>query len=113
MEILRGILFDARDSFTRAEKRRNEIQPFVYIRFPERPGFFMPLMSTAADPLGPAYPAPCRGRSPAVGRGVMFSEGYPVGRPRALSGGAVFSALKPIAGGAAFILGSHLAAAAG
>lgn len=66
----------------------------------------MPLMSTAADPLGP-----CRGRSPAVGRGFMFLEGYPVGRPRALSGGGAFSALKPIAGGAAFILGLHFDAA--
>ena len=46
-----------------------------------------------------------------VGRGVMFLEGYPAGRPRALSGGGVFSALKPIAGGAAFILGLHFDAA--
>lgn len=26
--------------------------------FPERPGFFMPLMSTAADPLGPGLSGP-------------------------------------------------------
>ena len=54
----RGIPFDAGIVSPVPKKRRNAIQPFVYIRFPERPGFFMPLMSTAADPLGPCLSGP-------------------------------------------------------
>ena len=71
----------------------------------------MPLMSTAADPLGPGLSGPLPRTLPRRRQGVMFLEGYPAGRPRALSGGGVFSALKPIAGGAAFILGLHFDAA--
>ena len=54
---------------------------------------------------------PAEDAPPSSVGGGMFLEGYPAGRPRALSGGGVFSALKPIAGGAAFILGLQFDAA--
>ena len=50
---------------------------------------------TASGAVSYTHVAPCRGRSPVGGMGFMFLEGYPVGRPRALSGGGAFSALKP------------------
>ena len=70
-------------------------------------------MSTAADPLGPGLSGPLPRTLPRRRQGVYVFGGISRGVAPCLSGGAVFSALKPIAGGAAFILGSHLDAAAG